>query len=461
MCDTLVAVGKASTDGSTILGKNSNRHPNETQPLRYFPRQRHKPGAVVRSTWGVEIPQVKETYEFVLSQPYWMWGGEMGANEWGVAIGNEAVYSRELLEDKGLLGMDLIRLGLERTRTARECLDTILELLTRYGQGGQAFAHVPFGYHNSFIIADPHEAWVLETAGRHYVALRIAENVYAISNGYTIRNKWDLASPNLVEHAVEQGWSTSDKEFDFTAAYSEPHLRESLKCEARCARSLHLLHEAKGRMTVPRMMSFLRDHGAAAARSGAWSPEDDPEPQLCKHSTPQSIDQTTASYVGHLTEKLPPVHWFTEGAPPCLTSFKPVFLGGAGISESTIDQLKLFNPRARWWQQERLHRLALKDYPTRTTFLRPQIQAFEEKCFAEVEELRARNLGPASPQLAKQARQLSVAWFETDSRNVEEWTQHLLRMPRRTRAAKAYAEYWEALSGEVGLVLDHKSSKSS
>jgi dipeptidase len=461
VCDTLVAVGHASSDGSTILGKNSNRHPNEAQPLRYFPRQRHKPGAVVRSTWGVKIPQVKETNEFVLSQPYWMWGGEMGANEWSVAIGNEAVYSRELLEDKGLLGMDLIRLGLERTRTARECLDTILELLTRYGQGGQAFAHVPFGYHNSFIIADPHEAWVLETAGRHYVALRIADDVYAISNGYTIRNKWDVASPDLVEHAVEQGWSTSDKVFDFTAAYSEPHLREDLKCEARCTRSLRLLHEAKGRITVPWMMSILRDHGDAATRSGAWSPADDPEPQLCKHSTPQSIDQTTASYVGHLTDKLPPVHWFTEGASPCLTPFKPVFLGGAGISESAPDQLKLFNCRTRWWQQERLHRLALQDYATRAAFIRPQIQAFEEKCLAEVEELCARNKGSVSSSLAKQARQLSDGWFETGSRKVEDWVQHILRMPQRTRVAKAYAEYWETLSSEVELVLDHKSIKCS
>jgi dipeptidase len=390
-----------------------------------------------------------------------MWGGEMGANEWGVAIGNEAVYSRELLEDKGLLGMDLIRLGLERTRTARECLDTILELLTRYGQGGKAFPHVPFGYHNSYIIADPHEAWVLETAGRHYVGLRIVHDVYAISNGYTIRNKWDLASPNLVEHAVEQGWSTSKKEFDFTAAYSEPHLRESLKCEARCARSMLLLREAKGRITVMRMMTFLRDHGAGAARGTIWAPADDPEPQLCKHSTPQSVDQTTASYVGHLTGRLPPVHWFTEGGPPCLTPFKPVFLGGAGISESATDQLKQFNPRARWWQQERLHRLALQDYPTRATLLRPHIQAFEVKCLAEVEELRARNLGSVTPQGAKQAKQLSVAWFEAGSRNVEDWTQHMVRMPKQTRVAKAYTEYWKMLSSEVGLVPDRTLSRSS
>ena len=60
----------------------------------------------------IEIAAVEETYACVLSKPAWIWGAEMGANEHGVCIGNEAVWSKLNSEDdlvKRLLGMDLVR----------------------------------------------------------------------------------------------------------------------------------------------------------------------------------------------------------------------------------------------------------------------------------------------------------------------------------------------------------------
>ena len=135
----------------------------------------------------IEIAQAEQTLPVLLSKPSWMWGAEMGANSAGVVIGNEAVWNR--LSDpqhdlvSRLLGMDLLRLGLERARTALEGVEVITGLLEEHGQGGQCSDLVKdFSYHNSFLIADPSSAWVLETAGKLWVAERVETGCRNISN---------------------------------------------------------------------------------------------------------------------------------------------------------------------------------------------------------------------------------------------------------------------------------------
>ena len=111
MCDTFVALSDTTPGREVIFGKNSDRPKGEIQDIVAFPAQNYSSSAVVQCTY-LQIPQAKHTFAVVLSKPRWMWGAEMGSNEQGVVIGNEAVWTTQPYSDTGLLGMDLVRLGL-------------------------------------------------------------------------------------------------------------------------------------------------------------------------------------------------------------------------------------------------------------------------------------------------------------------------------------------------------------
>ncbi len=169
MCDTLTITPTASADGVALLAKNSDREPNEAHQVVLLPAAEHAAGSRVRCTYS-EIDQARHTYAAALAKPFWIWGAEMGVTEHGVAIGNEAVFTKEpYAKAGGLTGMDLLRLGLERGATARAALEMMIDLLEQHGQGGNCgFVHKLY-YHNSFLIADPHEAWVLRYLQRHHL----------------------------------------------------------------------------------------------------------------------------------------------------------------------------------------------------------------------------------------------------------------------------------------------------
>jgi len=255
MCDTLIALGNSTDNGNVIFGKNSDRPRNEIQLITYMPKSHYPEGDMVKCT-HVSIPQVKETAAVLLSQPFWMWGAEMGANEYGVVIGNEAVYTHEPLRNEGLLGMDLLRLGLERGNSAFNSTKIITELLEKYHQGGKcSYEDSTWTYHNSFIIADSKEAYVLETADDWWVVEKVID-VRSISNGISIRGKGDFRREGIITHAIEMGYCKDDNDFDFVTTFSGSHPSNILNPLSRGGKSRLLLKENIGKIEQSLMMGF-------------------------------------------------------------------------------------------------------------------------------------------------------------------------------------------------------------
>ncbi|MGI6419661.1 MAG: C69 family dipeptidase [Thermoguttaceae bacterium] len=385
-CDTWVAMHDATTDGSVILAKNSDRPPMEAQQLVQFRRFTHQPGEVLRCTY-LEIPQAGETYSHIGSRIWWTFGYEHGMNEHGVAIGNEAVWSKEPYEKSGLLGMDLLRLGLERGKTAYEAMHVIITLLEKHGQGGDCERQGEWGgasYHNSYLIADPSEAWVLETAGRYWAAIRIRKGVYSISNIYTIETVWDEAHPRLVEHAIEKGWCNSKGEFNFARHYGDYWGEESPDPGAMQIRRNATLSylENKYRLISPEnMMNINRDHLEGTVVKPRWSPAEPFWATPCAHDSPRGKYRTVASMVAHLRRDKPPllrqVYW-AGFSNPCCGVFQPFYLNGPRIPKQYSLGTSTYSSDAPWWWATRIKVLCDLNYPVLNPRVREVFGATEQ-----------------------------------------------------------------------------------
>ncbi len=342
MCDTLIALKDATENGITIFGKNSDRPPNEAQLVEYHPRVSHDSDSLLKCT-HISIPQVRETYAVIISRPFWIWGAEMGANEHGVVVGNEAVFSNEEVPENGLLGMDLLRLALERSKNANEALDVITRLLESHGQGGVCEYKGVLMYHNSFIIADKDTAWVLETSDRRWVAKRV-ESAWAISNGYTIRNSWDKASPDIIEHAIEQGWYDESNEFDFALAYGNEAMRYISRCDDRLSYTTRFLEDNKGQLTFSKMCEVLRSHPEG------WSPWNQEVAAVCQHAGHENAYASTCSQISELDIKS--THWFTGASSPCMNLFYPISFDNPIIYSGFDVGDEKHSIESHWWKRE-------------------------------------------------------------------------------------------------------------
>jgi secernin len=404
MCDTFIASPTTTRNRAMLFAKNSDRQRNEAQTLELWPSADHPPNAEVACTY-ITIPQVRRTHAVLLCRPFWMWGAEIAVNERGVAIGNETVHSRSAPpEEPALIGMDLVRLSLERAATAAEALDVITDLLERYGQGGDCGHMVPFYYNNSFMIADPTEAFVLETIGREWLVER-AGGVRAISNCYSIQEKLEKTSPGLNTMLRQLGWSSSIPS-NYAAVIADRQREDRGDAHSRQTRAAAALLSREGDITVGDAVSVLRDHGPSS--EAEWSPRKVLPYGLCAHAGPDDRSaQTTNSLVSELRLQNA-VHWVTGTAAPCISLFKPLMMdvplpiqGRRPSGAADWDTL--------WWRHERLHRAALLgDFPKFLCEISGERDAVEAQLYARMAEV----IDGGTP--AERARAIAQCWQEAE-----------------------------------------------
>ncbi len=311
MCDTLCVVGA----GRTLFAKNSDRPPNEAQVVESHTRRRG--GATLRTTYlGLDDPGA---HALIGSRPTWMWGFEQGVNDHRVAIGNEKIFTVDdpHTAPPALIGADLVRLGLERGRTAEDAVDAMVGLLEQHGQGGSGEeGDVP--YWSSFLVADPRGGWVVETSGRTWAA-RPVDHGAAISNRVTLGTDWQRASPDVAPGTDFDTW----RDREVPTGRADGRLSATRACIATGATAL----------APADLVATLRHHGTHPwGAPGSLQRAVEPLPprdaaewgnvSVCWHFGPA----TTSSIVAELpADPDTPVRAWVALGSPCASVYVPVF----------------------------------------------------------------------------------------------------------------------------------------
>ena len=242
-CTNFIVTKGASTDGSVMVSYAADSH-SLYGALYHSAGGKHSQGAILpiyewdTGRYLTDIPQAGESYSTV---------GNM--NEHSLIIAETTFGGREELADPaGLMDYgSLIYITLQRAKTAREAIGVIVELANTYGYASSG---------ESFSIADPGEAWIMELIGKGskpdtagintrkgivWVARRIPDGyVSAHANQSRITTfplddpENCLYAPDVIDFAREMGYfEGKDADFSFCDAYGPADFGTVRGCDAR------------------------------------------------------------------------------------------------------------------------------------------------------------------------------------------------------------------------------------
>jgi dipeptidase len=389
---TTVIVGKAATvDGSVLLGHNEDWG-GSFMPLRWNPREKHKPGETLKLKDGQVIPQVEETYAFI-----WPAADCNGINEFQVAMADDTGSCRKELfqNERGLDLEEFVRLALQRSRTAKEAVLIIGALVEKYG----------YRSHNGLdgdicSIADPNEGWWMEvTIGGLWVAQRVPDNSFVVlANRFRIGEidlkdpSRFLACPSLIDYAKQKGWyDPAQGPFNFERTYGTIEDARSTYNTRREWRGNWLLSGQKyqqevnpltvvpGKKLNPRdIMALLRDHyeGTEYDLTKGYekgSPHHTTERTICRMTT----DATT---VAHLRGWLPPeiggLLWLSAGT-PCSSVYVPYYLGVLAFPKPYTFFAETYDRDNAFWVFDSLENLVDRYYAEKRKFSDAEMRAID------------------------------------------------------------------------------------
>ena len=404
MCDTIGIIKPSQA----FFAKNSDRSPNEPQVNEFYASADHPANSKLRATY-LTIKQVKHTHAHFLSRPTWLWGGEMGVNEFGVCIGNEAVFTKGKYARTGLTGMDLVRLGLERGGDAREALEVIIRLLEEYGQGGNSGFDHKFFYDNSFLIMDRAQMFILETAGREWVYKQLPSA--SISNRLTIGTDGDVYSRG--------------EAYDFKKTHFEP-------LYSHFSGSAHRLKQTSACLTtannVADLMKALRVHREDVSNPLTQGSVASP----CMHAGGLVGDHTTASMIAELGEQTQV--WLTGSSTACISLFKP-WVFGREVSPPVLLPGSP-NAEAYWFEREAFHRQAIG-------------HTLPAEFYQERDALEAGWISVSASDLTEGFIKPGKSVIEEEAAFYERWSKLLGGFPKGRRG---FLRYWQKKNNALGKV---------
>ena len=469
-CSNLLITKGASKDGSTMITYAADSH--ELYGELYFKHGgQHLPQEmrdIIEWDTGKllgRIPEAPVTYTRV---------GNM--NEHQVAIAETTFGGRkELQVPSGIVDYgSLIYIALERAKTAREAIDVMTRLAETYGYASEG---------ESFSIADPNEAWILEMIGKGkgqtgalWVAYRLPDGtISAHANQSRIRtfpqNDPDTArySKDLIPFAREHGYfKGADKDFSFADAYAPLSFGALRFCEARvwslfrrAAPSLNLsiayVKAEKGAKPMPLYikpdqklgvrdaMELMRDHfegtefdmskdvGAGPfALPYRWRPmtwKVDGKEYL--HERALSTQQTGFSFVAQARANLPApiggVLWFGVDD-TASTVYVPIYAGvlraPKAFAEGTGD-FKTFTWESAFWVFNAVANFAYSRYRDMIVDIRRVQRDLEGSFLARQPEIERHAL-VLHKQSPESAREYLTRYSEEQTRRtVDRWRQLL------------------------------------